>query len=76
MIISKYSYIIYITPYLIELPMTKCADNAVLDVESPQIRRLWTYMIPETLRNVSFATEKLTSRGMPIMEIHIHIYNL
>ena len=56
--------------------MTKCADNAVLDVVSPQIRRLWTYMIPETSRNVSSTTEKLISRGIPIIEIHMHIYDL
>ena len=45
--------------------MTKCADNAVLSVVSPQIRRLCTVRIPGTLRNVSLATEKFTSCGMP-----------
>ena len=45
--------------------MTKCADRAVLSVVSPQMRRLCTVRMPGTLRNVSLATEKFTSCGMP-----------
>ena len=59
-----------------KIPMTKCADKAVLDVVSPQIRRLWTYIMPETSRNVSFATVKLTSLGIPIMYIIMHISDM
>ena len=50
--------------------MTKCADNAVLSVVSPQMRRLCTVRMPGTLRNVSLATEKFTSCGMPKIKIN------
>jgi hypothetical protein len=49
--------------------MTRCAARAVLSVVRPQILRLWTATMPSTDANVSWTTLKLTSLGMPEIEI-------
>ena len=63
----------------LNIPITKCADKAVLFVVSPHILRLWIVTIPGTVRNVSFATEKLMSCGIPkhnSYSVKLHLYSI